>query len=1171
MNKQKICFITCVNDMEVYEECLMYLNNLEIPDGYQVENIYIEDAECVTKAYNEAMKASDAKYKVYMHQDVFIINKNFIYDILNVFHQDAKIGMLGVIGAKTIPTSGIWRESNHKYGKIYDSSTGTLELLSYKEVEDDFKVVKVIDEQIMVTQYDIPWRADIFDGWHFYDLSQSVEFAKQGYNVVVPRQVRPWCIHDCDIVNFRNGFEEFRKIFLDKYSEVLIKMISDDIEKQAIFDDEEAIEWRNYCINKVKGKIYLRRIDEYLIKKYNIYSEEPNELFDFDKITALQIINTNKNQFNEYLYNAKINLYNKDYEQASRWCHEAAKYASENHPGFYTSIDIESILIECAKHLPIVYNDVKIPKEDNSKRKVLHVLSEGYSIGGHTRLVRNWIEKDKNSKHSLITTWQMNTTPGVLINAVNESSGWTYTLQHISTLIERAATLRKMAYEWADVVVLHVHMHDPIPVMAFGVEGGPPVIFMNHADHLFWIGTTIIDNLLDFRLSGKELSIARRKVFNNTILPLPLAQPNPRFEDKQLTRQKLGIKENEVVLLSIASPYKFKSFGRMHHIDFLKKILQDNKNALAIVIGPDNSGEWEKAHRETNGRILPLGIKQDIEQYYCIADIYIDSYMIASVTSALDGGLHGLPIVAWENDNNRTLSFDDISYDNSNKKFFGIDDYRTYINLLIRDKNYREKAGKDLSNKIKEEHIYNWEKYLNSAYKKVEGKGHKLYFNNDFDSKLNNEDLFLALFQKSEVSDRKNRDKKQNITSIELKEIAEVTNKKTTTRKLKIVFLTQHAANWSSTESVWKAFKEDERCEVQIIQLPFYHPGYDQVNNECKGGSYLTEKNMPFKYWYKCNLAEESPDVVFFQSPYDHNRPTEFSVSAIEELGCKIVYIPYGFELIKNYPNTTDDYIQALSSLPILQKCWRVFLRSNRSKKMYSKYSSRGDEHMIVTGHPKIDFVVDSQISKSEIIKKYSNINGRKVILWNPNLGEFGGDAKWDIHFEILRAIEKFHNVIVIFRPHPLQVEKIKSIETSTDILFEKFKKLLLQVENIILDDSPDYRESVELSDGFISCASSLILEYLATGKPIMYTPQAYPDVLNDDGDIIESLYIGDSFSEIVQFFRFLVDGIDPLKEKRLAVIPEFIYATDGNNGKRIEEYIINQVQRELINCDKSS
>ncbi len=51
-------------------------------------------------------------------------------------------------------------------------------LLSLGNVKNDYEQVRVIDGLIMVTQYDLPWREDLFLGWHFYDVSQCLEFLK---------------------------------------------------------------------------------------------------------------------------------------------------------------------------------------------------------------------------------------------------------------------------------------------------------------------------------------------------------------------------------------------------------------------------------------------------------------------------------------------------------------------------------------------------------------------------------------------------------------------------------------------------------------------------------------------------------------------------------------------------------------------------------------------------------------------------------------------------------------------------------------------------------------------------------------------------------------------------------------------------------------------------------
>ena len=98
MDEQKIAFISCVNDEMEYAECRYYLERLLVPEGYSIDIIGIREAVSMTSGYNAGMKDSDARYKVYLHQDVFIKNTDFISGILNTFASDERIGMLGLVG-----------------------------------------------------------------------------------------------------------------------------------------------------------------------------------------------------------------------------------------------------------------------------------------------------------------------------------------------------------------------------------------------------------------------------------------------------------------------------------------------------------------------------------------------------------------------------------------------------------------------------------------------------------------------------------------------------------------------------------------------------------------------------------------------------------------------------------------------------------------------------------------------------------------------------------------------------------------------------------------------------------------------------------------------------------------------------------------------------------------
>ncbi|MCY8418899.1 glycosyltransferase family protein, partial [Bacillus spizizenii] len=209
-----ICFITCVNDDTLYDLCLRHIQSLSVPPHMKVELIDIRKADSMASGYQAAMQDSDAKYKVYVHQDTFIINRSFIYDILYVFQQNDELGMIGVIGAEEVPQSGIWWEASKKAGKVIEYRN-TYSYLSFDEINETVKTVQALDGLLLATQYDLPWRKEIFDGWHLYDTSQCFEFRKKGYLVGIPYQKEPWVIHACG--------NEFDQIEYSHYLEVFVR------------------------------------------------------------------------------------------------------------------------------------------------------------------------------------------------------------------------------------------------------------------------------------------------------------------------------------------------------------------------------------------------------------------------------------------------------------------------------------------------------------------------------------------------------------------------------------------------------------------------------------------------------------------------------------------------------------------------------------------------------------------------------------------------------------------------------------------------------------------------------------------------------------------------------------------------------------------------------------
>lgn len=220
--EKKICFIFCVNNENEYNKALEYINKLDVPDGYDIEIIPIRNAESMCSGYNSALKKTKAKYKVYLHQNVCILNKKFLFDVIDLFEKNAELGMLGVAGAAKLPKSGVWWKSREPYGKVLQNRRGKFSVLKWWEVKGEYKTVDAIDGLIMITQYDVAWREDVFKKWHFYDISQCMEFKKAGYKVGIPKQIDPWCEHDWSLPGQDKGnYEEERKLFLQEYGNYL--------------------------------------------------------------------------------------------------------------------------------------------------------------------------------------------------------------------------------------------------------------------------------------------------------------------------------------------------------------------------------------------------------------------------------------------------------------------------------------------------------------------------------------------------------------------------------------------------------------------------------------------------------------------------------------------------------------------------------------------------------------------------------------------------------------------------------------------------------------------------------------------------------------------------------------------------------------------------------------
>lgn len=220
MNDNKIAFIICSNDDLLLSEALNYLQLLNVPEGIEMDLLVIKDAKSMLLGMEEGIHSTDAKYKVFMHQDVLILNRDLISDIIEIFNSDSQIGLIGMVGSPQMPPDAVmW--NNERVGNCYGFRKYSSK---FETLDQMFTEVDAVDGLLMATAYDIPLRTELFDGWDFYDVSTSFEYKRRGYRVVVPVQKEPWCLHDDGIVLSMWNYDKYRHFAMEEYPDYIPRL-----------------------------------------------------------------------------------------------------------------------------------------------------------------------------------------------------------------------------------------------------------------------------------------------------------------------------------------------------------------------------------------------------------------------------------------------------------------------------------------------------------------------------------------------------------------------------------------------------------------------------------------------------------------------------------------------------------------------------------------------------------------------------------------------------------------------------------------------------------------------------------------------------------------------------------------------------------------------------------
>ena len=173
MNDRKIAVIAQCDPSGI-SAIRPYIDALDIPNGYEAELIEVRPDGNVADTYQRAMEASDAKYKIYLAPGSILLRLNFFEEMLRVF-ENPMIGAMGLVGTKQLSTTGLLAASPLIKGRLLYTDDRSFR---GEDIEGATEEVMVVSEDLIATQYDVPWRSDLFHSNCLFVEAQCIEFRR---------------------------------------------------------------------------------------------------------------------------------------------------------------------------------------------------------------------------------------------------------------------------------------------------------------------------------------------------------------------------------------------------------------------------------------------------------------------------------------------------------------------------------------------------------------------------------------------------------------------------------------------------------------------------------------------------------------------------------------------------------------------------------------------------------------------------------------------------------------------------------------------------------------------------------------------------------------------------------------------------------------------------------
>lgn len=390
--------------------------------------------------------------------------------------------------------------------------------------------------------------------------------------------------------------------------------------------------------------------------------------------------------------------------------------------------------------------------------------------------------------------------------------------------------------------------------------------------------------------------------------------------------------------------------------------------------------------------------------------------------------------------------------------------------------------------------------------------------------------------------------------------------------EFEIAFMPYKSSMWDSFDSIYKEALEDQECVCYVVPIPYYEKNSSgEVIRFCYEGNELPEyiHTTPFEVY---DLEERQPDIIYVHNPYDdYNILTmvnpRFFSGNLAKYTEMLVYVPYFLA-----GSAKNDL---LGITPFYNNVHKIITQSEKTKQAFL-HNGIKESVLLNLGSPKIDAAHETIEKKPLIPHHWNYISAdKKTFLFNTGIADLLSTDNWLEQIEQVVNYFLIHSQqMLIWRPHPLTKVTLNTMRPHILEAYEAVNKAAQTAPNIIIDDNKDAYPALALSDALISDYSSIMLQYIITGKPVLSL--IAEEMRSKDryyfSDYKECYFV-DHNQTVLQALSSFVDLVtydkDWNKEARLKRFEESISFGDGSSGRRIHQKIKAEVLKKIADAEK--